>query len=318
MDREKQKRREDLGIRILQNCRNELYSYFPYLDGAFAGLRYCPDEKAGTIGTDGEFLYFSPAYLIRTYGENPRTILRGYLHILLHCLYLHPFYGETIPGGGKGDRGLWNLACDMWVEEIIEREQIPGLSAGRDPVRERCFWILREQKLSAEKLYYMLAGGRFPYSSQELCLAFSFDDHRFWVKEKREKKGAGTRKKWEELRSLTGQKKQQRKKRAGTQKGSGVEEMEARPQGKFDYRKFLKRFAVPREEVELDTESFDYIFYNLGMERYGNTPLIEPLEYKEVNRLEELVIAIDTSKQSGDFWERPTGYWRRRKIFSEK
>ena len=76
------------------------------------------------------------------------------------------------------------------------------------------------------------------------------------------------------------------------------------PQGKFDYRKFLKRFAVPREEVELDTESFDYIFYNLGMERYGNTPLIEPLEYKEVNRLEELVIAIDTSssvqrKQSG-------------------
>ena len=28
---------------------------------------------------------------------------------------------------------------------------------------------------------------------------------------------------------------------------------------------------------------------------YGNLPLIEPLEYKEVNRLEELVIAIDTS-----------------------
>ena len=31
------------------------------------------------------------------------------------------------------------------------------------------------------------------------------------------------------------------------------------------------------------------------MEQYGNLPLIEPLEYKEVNRLEELVIAIDTS-----------------------
>ena len=31
------------------------------------------------------------------------------------------------------------------------------------------------------------------------------------------------------------------------------------------------------------------------MEHYGNIPLIEPLEYKEVNRLEELVIAIDTS-----------------------
>ena len=65
--------------------------------------------------------------------------------------------------------------------------------------------------------------------------------------------------------------------------------------GKYDYRRFLKRFAVPREEVELDAESFDYIFYHYGMEHYGNMPLVEPLEYKEGHKLEELVIAIDTS-----------------------
>ena len=292
---EARKRREDLGIRILQNCRNELYSYFPYLDGAFAGLPYRPREKDRTIGTDGEYLYFSPDFLIWKYRENPRSIRRGYLHMLLHCLYLHPFYGETFPPGEWKDRERWNLAWDMWVEEIIEREQIPDLSPGRDPIREQCFGIMRGQSLSAEKIYHMLEAGRFPYTAKELHRAFSFDDHRCWEKKKQEKKGAGTRKKWEEIRSLTGQKKQQKKKRAGTHKGSDEEEMEVRYRGKYDYRKFLKRFAVPREEVELDTESFDYIFYNLGMERYGNTPLIEPLEYKEVNRLEELVIAIDTS-----------------------
>ena len=32
---DKQKHREKLGMRILQNSQNELYSYFPYLDGAF-------------------------------------------------------------------------------------------------------------------------------------------------------------------------------------------------------------------------------------------------------------------------------------------
>ncbi len=72
-----------------------------------------------------------------------------------------------------------------------------------------------------------------------------------------------------------------------------------------------------REEVELDTESFDYIFYSFGMEHYGNIPLIEPLEYKEVNRLEELVIAIDTSGScSGETVQRFLGetYW----ILSEK
>ena len=35
--------------------------------------------------------------------------------------------------------------------------------------------------------------------------------------------------------------------------------------------------------------------YQFGMEHYGNIPLIEPLEYREVHRLSELVIAIDTS-----------------------
>ena len=47
----------DLCVRILANCRNELYRYFPYLDGAFASLEYSPDEEI-LIGTDGEKLYF--------------------------------------------------------------------------------------------------------------------------------------------------------------------------------------------------------------------------------------------------------------------
>jgi predicted metal-dependent peptidase len=42
-------------------------------------------------------------------------------------------------------------------------------------------------------------------------------------------------------------------------------------------------------------ESFDYIPYLYGLARYGNVPLIEHLEYQEVHKLEELVIAIDTS-----------------------
>ena len=42
-------------------------------------------------------------------------------------------------------------------------------------------------------------------------------------------------------------------------------------------------------------ESFDPVQYQFGMEHYGNIPLIEPLEYREVHRLSELVIAIDTS-----------------------
>ena len=37
------------------------------------------------------------------------------------------------------------------------------------------------------------------------------------------------------------------------------------------------------------------MFYTYGLQRYKNMPLIEPLEYKDVKRIREFAIAIDTS-----------------------
>ncbi|MCI8813907.1 MAG: hypothetical protein HFH60_10995 [Lachnospiraceae bacterium] len=284
-------RQSNLGMKILQNCRNELYSFFPHLDGAFVGLPAKPDKDLEKIATDGEHLLFSPAFLAEIYGKSPTAVRRGYLHILLHCLYLHLFR-ENVYSGRQ-----WNLACDMAVEQMIEREALPGLqiSLVENPVRERCFQLMGGKGLSAEQIYNMLGHSRFPYSLEELEEAFSFDDHSLWGAQKDPVKMAQTRKKWEKVRAYAGANQQGHRRRAGREAGTDQEELELAYSNKYDYKRFLKRFAIPREEVELDTESFDYVFYNYGMEHYGNMPLIEPLEYKEVNRLEELVIAIDTS-----------------------
>lgn len=282
-------RQSNLGMKILQNCRNELYSFFPHLDGAFAGLPAKPDKDMEKIATDGEHLIFSPVFLAGAYGRLPVSVLRGYLHMLLHCLYLHLFREDNY------SPRQWNLACDMAVEQIIEREALPGLALAEDPVRERCFQLLGGRGLSAEQIYNMLTHGRFPYSLKELEEAFAFDDHSLWGAQKNPSERARTKKKWEKIRAYTDANQQGQRRRAGRQSGTDQEELELAHSNKYDYKRFLKRFAIPREEVELDTESFDYIFYNYGMEQYGNMPLIEPLEYKEVNRLEELVIAIDTS-----------------------
>lgn len=67
-----------------------------------------------------------------------------------------------------------------------------------------------------------------------------------------------------------------------------------------DYREFLRKFAVLREVATVDPDSFDYGFYNYGLEVYGNMPLIEENEYREMNRLRTLVIAIDTSASCQD------------------
>ncbi|NHM15160.1 hypothetical protein GMI69_00525 [Eggerthellaceae bacterium zg-887] len=65
---------------------------------------------------------------------------------------------------------------------------------------------------------------------------------------------------------------------------------------RYDYSEFLRSFAVQSEEILVNPEEFDYAFYSYGMELYGKTPLIEPLEYKETDRVRDFVIAIDTSE----------------------
>lgn len=47
--------------------------------------------------------------------------------------------------------------------------------------------------------------------------------------------------------------------------------------------------------MKINDDEFDYIFYTYGLQLYEKMPLIEPLEYKEVKRIKEFVIAIDTS-----------------------
>ena len=62
-----------------------------------------------------------------------------------------------------------------------------------------------------------------------------------------------------------------------------------------DYSAFLRKFISLREEMQVNPDEYDYIYYTYGMSLYGNMPLIEPLEYRESSKIHDLVIAIDTS-----------------------
>jgi len=64
---------------------------------------------------------------------------------------------------------------------------------------------------------------------------------------------------------------------------------------RYDYAAFLKKFAVLGEAMQVNDDEFDYGYYTYGLNLYGNIPLVEPLEYKEVKRIKDFVIAIDTS-----------------------
>ena len=85
------------------------------------------------------------------------------------------------------------------------------------------------------------------------------------------------------------------KQQRGSGAGAMMQNLRAVTRETYDYTDFLRRFAVPGEAMQINDDEFDYIYYTYGLQLYGNTPLIEPLEYKEVQRIREFVIAIDTS-----------------------
>lgn len=307
-------KRKDLAMRILQTSRAELGELFPYLDAAINHLGW-KLHTGNEIYTDGQIMYFSIHNLLETYGRSPSTVRRGYLHMLLHCLFLHLFDGDHM------DTAEWDLACDIAVEQIIEQHGADRLMI-HQPIRQVCLELLKDRSYSAQRILELLISGFFPYTAEELRTAFSFDDHSAWHKVTHD----GMRSRWEQL-LLDAAKNKTGKGKRGSSPGRSEESISVGSDARYDYRKFLKRFTIPQEEVELDIESFDYAFYYFGIEHYDSMPLIEPLEYKEVRRLEELVIAIDTSgscssetvsrflSETYDILSRQENFFRKMKVY---
>ena len=77
--------------------------------------------------------------------------------------------------------------------------------------------------------------------------------------------------------------------------GTMKRELRDAEEKRIDYSTFLRKFAANHETLKVDDDSFDYIMYTYGLNRYRDMPLIEPLEYKDEKNIRDLVIAIDTS-----------------------
>ena len=45
-----------------------------------------------------------------------------------------------------------------------------------------------------------------------------------------------------------------------------VEHLQAENRKRYDYREFLRKFSVLKEEMQVDMDSFDPIYYHLGIE----------------------------------------------------
>ena len=127
-------------------------------------------------------------------------------------------------------------------------------------------------------------------------MRFTQDDHGKWYENHPNSPQMSQRKKnWDDIRNRMQTEMETFSKEAGEGGETLVDQLRAQNQNRYDYKEFLRKFSVLKEEMKVDMDTFDYIFYNYGMNLYGNMPLIEPLETKEERKVEDFVIVIDTS-----------------------
>ncbi len=281
-----------IGRQILLVSRNELYLKMRFLDVALSSFPFVMDDQISTIGTDGLAIYYHPQYLGGLFRENRILVNRAYLHMVLHGIFKH-----MIRRNGR-DRRYYDLACEIAVESIIDEMQHRCVLQSRSWLRRETYRRMKEKMkvLTADKIYQVLLG--MELSERELLnleLEFQRDDHRYWPDEDEKKKREQIENQWQNISEKMETDMDTFSKEASEQSGTLIDHVKVENRERFDYRQFLRKFSVLKEEMSVDQDSFDYVFYSYGLQLYGNMPLIEPQEWKETQKIEEFVIVIDTS-----------------------
>ncbi len=288
-----------VGREILEDSRGELYMDQHYLALALGSLSFAFTTEIDGIGTDGEVLAAHPKALADLYVKDRRLVNRIFLHQVYHCLFRHIF--RRIPA--RAD--LWMLACDMACEFLIDRQDNRSTRVARSRLREntRAEISRRVKVLNAEGIYHaLLQIGPDEEMVQRLMREFCVDDHSLWpaLRTNPERpslppQSVILKNRWEDLSKKT----QTQMEAFSTEASSGskelLEETRVENRERMEYRTFLRKFSALREEMHMDPDSYDPILYSMGLQMYGNMPLIEPVETREVKKIEDFVVVIDTS-----------------------
>ena len=283
---------KSLGVSILCAARDELYFSMRFLDVALSSFVYQMDSSVSPFGTDGAVMYFHPQQLGGLLRENRILVNRGYLHMVFHCIFRHMFKRTD-------DERYWDLSCDIAAEHLIDGCDKRPVRWSRSLLRRETYRKLEDGRrvMNAERIFRELKA--WELTEKELSRLeeeFRTDDHRYWENRGPErKKEPELSRKWQEINEKMETDLETFSKEASEENGSFLGQLRVENRERQDYREFLRKFSVLREEMGTDPDTFDYGFYSYGLTLYGNMPLIEPLETREVRRIADFVIVIDTS-----------------------
>lgn len=319
LDEVTQEKVEKVALEIINLARNKLLVNMRFLDMALNRLKVSPKPDVTSCSSvDGRVYIYDPKHILTAYRVEENLPARNFLHSVFHCVFRHMFVSPSI------NRDYWDIACDIAVESVINDLALPYLSTLASQRQQQFLDGFKEEiKLpSAEKVYRFLIDKRLSADKlKTLALLFKGDDHLLWYLTDEEKaklgiegcfSGSGADGEgdnaggfWDTRFSLIRDWTTVSERMAvdistfGKLRGIGAgllsQNLKEVNRERYNYEEFLKKFAVRGEVMKINPDEFDYNFYTYGLQLYENMPLIEPLEYKDVKRIRDFVIVIDTS-----------------------
>lgn len=277
--------------KIMVLARDSITVQFRFFDTAL--LKYRLEAVSGLGGyiAENDTLKYDPAKLLKDYLDEPNIAFRLYLHILFHSVFLHRFRFD------KPIEEYWNIATDIAVENVILKMDIGAASMMKDDEERSVLDKLKKwvPELTAEKLYREFAVNGISQDAHANYLRlFSMDRHPLRETYQDEPETILSEEDWKKISERV------KTEIKNFSKGSGGDELilgnlEEATRTRYDYDAILRKFTIEGEEIKVNPDEFDYIYYTYGLRTYGNLPLIEPLEYAEDKKIRDFVIAIDTS-----------------------
>ena len=324
---------EKLSAEVLRLSRNTILINLRFMDAALSELEFVPSLLINGIATNGSHLIYNPMAVLKAYAAERYLITRDYLHVLLHCLYRHNFVNDLLNEAAWDlacDITVENIINELSVSSF-DAKRVSNQSAIIAELKrnlklltaEKIYRYYLDKKITESEISKI----REKFFADHHELWYQKDGDQVGAggagssaNKKNDSNGRGNasgdnseqgdnstvnsgsggdrvrqEERWREISERMQQELEIFSKDRGDNAGSLIQNLGEVNREKYDYTAFLKKFAVMGEAMKINDDEFDYVFYTYGLKLYKKMPLIEPLEYKDVKRIREFAIVIDTS-----------------------
>ncbi|MCD8148520.1 MAG: VWA-like domain-containing protein [Clostridiales bacterium] len=321
---------QELAGRIMVFARDQIMVSMRFLDRALFRMPMVPADTVATYGVNGQVIYYNTDHVLHSYKEEKNRCTRAFLHMIFHCIFSHPFQYEKMDR--ECWNLACDIAVEKTILDLKIADTQLALDGKRERVIRKL--EEQAPALTAERLYRFFADNPSAAQEyMEQAELFEQDDHLHWIP-KRETDAADrtgdtittdtrtammgcheadtgedgeqaddidealvgqSQDDWADISQHAKTDIETFSREQGFGVGSLLRNLQETLREKQDYGAFLRKFAVLGEEMHINDDEFDYIYYTYGLQLYENMPLVEPLEYRENKRIREFVIALDTS-----------------------